>query len=290
MSVGQEDAVDCSSALAAEAQRIDNFLRIALVIYASALFFAAGGFAMRARWTEALWPFSYTEAASFAFMASIIAAAAAPTLWCALRRDYRALVGGGIDAIVITAPVAIYLLFVVQRKSLQMLALAALITTAIACIVTVRYWRYPFRDTRATPLLLRIAFVAFILVLAGPGIRMIGGNARVLPWYVTREIAVIYGWAFLGTAVYFVYALLYPNWSNAIGQLLGTLVYDVVLIGPLLGHFSRVEPEQQINLIVYTCAVAFSAGVAIFYCLINPTTSVFASRRAGHSAQTPRIP
>src|SRR5262249_2953616 len=155
--------------------------------------------------------FSYaTRGASYAFMAAILAAAAAPTLWCAVTRNFRALVGGAIDAIVITLPIAIYCLML-GRKSLQLFALASFVTTIIAVILTARYWRSPFRDTRPTPILVRISFVLFIVVLTIPGAQMTLGNTRILPWDAPREVTIVYGWAFLGSAVYFVYGLILPK-------------------------------------------------------------------------------
>jgi len=109
---------------------------------------------------------------------------------------------------------------------------------------------------------------------------MAAGNIRVLPWDAPREVTIIYGWAFLGSAVYFIYGLIYPKWSNAAGQLLGTLAYDLVLIGPLIGHFSHIDQERRINLIIYTAAVVYSAAVAVFYLFIHPPTRLFSSSRA----------
>jgi len=277
MSAGKEAVVE---SVAVAGRRIDDVVRVALIVYSIALLVLAGGFAMSASWATALFPFSYaSRGASYAFMAAILAAAAAPTLWCAITRDFRALVGGGIDAIVITLPIAIYSLML-GRQSLQTFALAGVATAIIALIVTVRYWRYPFRDLRPTPMLVRVSFVVFALLLAIPGARMAAGDTHVLPWDAPREVTVIYGWAFLGSAVYFVYGLIFPKWSNAIGQLLGTLAYDLLLIGPLLGLFSHVEQDRRMSLIIYAIAIVYSAAVATYYLLIYPRTRLLNSRQA----------
>src|SRR5438067_5629183 len=86
---GQEAVVD--SAALANRQRIDAVVRIALIVYSVVLLVLAGGFAWGARWATELLPFSYgSRGASFAFAGSMLAAAAAPTLWCALTKDFRA--------------------------------------------------------------------------------------------------------------------------------------------------------------------------------------------------------
>src|SRR5262249_8111061 len=193
------------------------------IFYSIALFVLAGGFLLKANWGTGLLPFSYaSRGASFAFAASILAAAAAPTLWCAITTDFRALVGRAVVALLLPPPIAIYILLILGRKSLHMFALAAIATALIALVIAIRYWRYPLRDPRPTPLVVRLSFAIFVLVLAIPGARMAAGNTRVLPWDAPAEVTVIYGWAFIGASVYFVYGLIFPKWSNAIGQLLGT--------------------------------------------------------------------
>ena len=69
------------------------------------------------------------------------------------------------------------------------------------------------------------------------------------------EVTVIYGWAFIGSAVYFIYGLIFPKWSNAIGQLLGTIAYDAVLIGPLLSLLSELRRLRLRLLAVLRCLV-----------------------------------
>jgi hypothetical protein len=60
--------------------------------------------------------------------------------------------------------------------------------------------------------------------------------------------------------------------SNAIGQLLSFLAYDLVLIGPFLKLFGTVDPTLRLNLIVYFAVLVFSAAVAIYYLFIHPQT------------------
>ena len=66
----------------------------------------------------------------------------------------------------------------------------------------------------------------------------------------------LYSWVFLGAAVYFGSSLIRPLWANGRGQLMGFLAYDLVLIGPFLRHFGKVDPALWINLVVYTTVLA----------------------------------
>lgn len=69
-----------------------------------------------------------------------------------------------------------------------------------------------------------------MLVLAGAGILLILKVPNTLPWNLSPESSVLYGWVFLGLAFYYLYAVLNRQWIHAIGPLLGFLVYDLVLL------------------------------------------------------------
>ena len=97
-------------------------------------------------------------------------------------------------------------------------------------------------------------------------------KANIFPWPLDPQQSVLYGWIFLGAACYFLYALLKPAWSNAQGQLLGFLAYDLVLIVPFLNHFATVKADLRINLIVYTSVLIYSGSLATYYLFINPAT------------------
>jgi hypothetical protein len=86
------------------------------------------------------------------------------------------------------------------------------------------------------------------------------------------DSSVIFGCIFLGDAFYFLYALLRPYWSNAFGQLLSFLAYDLVLIIPFVLLFDTVKPERMVGLIVYIAVLVYSGGLAVYYLLINPQT------------------
>lgn len=60
-----------------------------------------------------------------------------------------------------------------------------------------------------------------------------------------------------------------PPVSYACAQLWSFLAYDLVLIGPFLGHFANVKPEQRMSLILYTTVLIYSGAVAVYYLLID---------------------
>src|SRR6185436_1068732 len=129
----------------------------------------------------------------------------------------------------------------------------------------------PLTDPRPTPGLVRISFGFFVLSLLLAGIALIL-RAPIFPWKLNPDSSVIFGCIFLGDAFYFLYALLVPRLSNAIGQLLSFLAYDLALIGPFMQLFGSVEPAFRLNLIVYVVVLIFSGLLAAYYLFINPQT------------------
>jgi hypothetical protein len=246
-------------------------LRAGLILYALVLLGFAAGFFFREWWATDLWPFKYTAGMSFAFVASILAAASASIGYCALARDYRAMVGVGIDALVLTAPLAV-MAFTSGRPAMRTFGALAALTASAGLFAAVWFHRYAWRDAQPTPLPVRVAFVVFVLALWATGGALVAGNLNVLPWHVTPDVARVYGFIFLGASSYFLYGLIIPRWSNAAGQLLGFLAYDLVLIVPFAIYFRHVPPERLLNHLVYTAVVVASGVLAVLYCFIHPRT------------------
>ncbi len=246
------------------------------LICATQLFFAVAFFL---QWPVAvnLWPFQGTTPLTFIFISSIFAAAAAPTLWAAATENYGALGGIGLDYLTILAPVAI-LSFQLGIGGSD----PKMISYAIACVLGALFglslfvWstRFPIKPMPPLPGLVRWSFVLFIIALLIVGGRLVLQITETIPWKITPEIAVIMGWMFLGAAVYFVYTLLRPSWLNAAGQLMGFLVYDVVLIVPFLSRLPTISPENRPGLTVYTGVVIYSGLLAIYFLFLHKPTRV----------------
>jgi hypothetical protein len=233
------------------------------------------GFFTQMPWTKTFWPFDYTDKLSYIFMASIAGAAAASTLWCLYTREDRGLAGIALDYVFIFGPLAVFSWQKYSRIPNRELIL--LIGAGIAGMLTgiaLFLWsrRIPFRQTQPTPRPVRIAFGVFIVALMLLGGALVLKTDRILPWSLTDDASVLYGWFFIGAAIYFVYGLLKPVWGNAGGQLSGFLAYDLVLIVPFLLHFSNVRPNLVLNLVIYIVVLSSSGLMAIYYLFINPAT------------------
>ncbi len=138
-------------------------------------------------------------------------------------------------------------------------------------VTFVRSRRIPWRDPRPMPGPVRASFAVFAAMLVAFGTAL-AFHADVFPWDLGSETSVMFGFIYLGAAAYFVWGFLHPRWSNAAGQLVGFLAYDLVLIGPFVDQFDDVSGGKLISLIVYTAFLLYSGGLAIYYLFINEGT------------------
>lgn len=252
--------------------------RYTLFLISAIQFFLALAFFLQLPFVTNLWPFQGTTPLTFIFVSSILAAAAASTLWCAASENYGALAGIGLDYMIILTPVSI-LLFQMGANSRN----SQLVVDGITCVFGVLFglglllWsiRIPIDNTVPMPGFARWSFAIFVIALLMVSIRMILKTPNTIPWMITPELSVVIGWMFFGAAGYFVYALLRPSWLNAAGQLAGFLAYDVVLIVPFLTRLPATAPEHRMGLIIYTAVVAYSGLLAIYYLFIHKSTRVW---------------
>lgn len=250
-----------------------KFLRFLLL--AGGLFsLALGlGFVFQMPFALGSWPWPDGRYSYF-FVGSILAAVSAAALWIGWRNDLGALPAGSLNLFVIELTAGIYFSLLIARdgrSELLVFAIAAFLLAIVSGGFFLWSRRLDVHDERPTPMFVRICFGIFFasLVLSGTALIL---RAPIFPWTLNPDTSVIFGCIFLGDAFYFLYALLYPRLSNAIGQLLSFLAYDLLLIGPFLALFDTVDPALRLNLIVYSAVLFFSAAVSIYYLFIHPQT------------------
>jgi hypothetical protein len=216
------------------------------------------------------WPFPGTTPLTFDLVASILAAAAASTLWVAASENYAALAGIGLDYVAVMLPLAIFSFVLAANggAGMRSFGIKAVILTLFGLGLFLWGMRFPLDRSQAAPRLARGSFGVFIGVLLLASAALIARTPNVIPWKITPDLSVVIGLIFLGAAAYFAYALLRPAWVNCVGQLLGFLAYDAVLIVPLLGRAGSIPPEQRTGLIIYVAVVVYSAFLAVYYLLV----------------------
>jgi hypothetical protein len=251
----------------------------ATAIAAAAL---AIGFASQASWATGMWPFETGRLSNF-FLAAILAAIAVSTLWVSATRDWGALRASALFPFLALSAIAVYL--VVQQASgahsgLVPFAIGTTLAATYALALMLAGARVELQHRRPLPRLIRVSFVVFAAVLATAGVALTAGADDVIPWPVGEESLVIFGFVFLGAAASYLCGALRPVWGYAYAPLLGFLAYDVLLLPPLVGHFSDVSPDQRASLILYVGALLYSAALASYYLLIRRDTRLWARRVA----------
>lgn len=266
---------------------MSRLMRYYLIGWGVASFVLALAFYFRWPGVETVWPWSgggyYGDAGdlsdlSFYFLSSIMAAIALPNLWLGLSGEFAAITGGALNLAVAFTGITIYMLQSYGSSNDSRLLTSALVVGAGAVVsVALSLWarRLPFKNQRRTPLPARAAFAFFTVVLIIVGGMLITKRPDTFPWTLRDEVSVVYGWLFLGAAVYFGYGVVVPRWHNACGQLLGFLAYDIVLLLPFLEHFDIATGAQRTSLILYTAVVVSSALLAVYYLLIHPATRLW---------------
>jgi hypothetical protein len=140
------------------------------------------------------------------------------------------------------------------------------------------FWghRQPIDTRQPTPRVVRLSFLLFAVVLVMTGGALILRTPNILPWPPRVETGSLIGIIFFSDAFYFLYGLLRPYWPYARTQLWSFLAYDLVLIGPLAAFLPSVQPNLQVNLIVYLAVLIYRGALAVYYLLINKATRITA--------------
>ena len=248
-------------------------VRLVLLIVGILQLILAAGFFFQQSWATSLWPVPDTRL-SYAFIAAILAGGAAPLIWIALSERFGGLAGYGLSFGIMYAGMALAaLLFYLQSQQRALFWFGLFLGfVAVLCATLFLRTRNNMQDSQPTPRIVRLAFLLEVLVLAGAGLLLLLKVPNTLPWNLSPESSVLYGWVFLGLAIYYLYAVLKPQWIHALGPLLGFLVYDLVLFSPLFARFGSLQPEHVRGQAAASVIIIFSAALGVYYLFINPAT------------------
>jgi hypothetical protein len=249
--------------------------RIFLFITAALLLMFAVGYYTQAPWAIATWP-AQTKLFTHTFLAAFLAAIAAPMIWIALSQEWRAMAAGALNLIVLAIGFTVFTFQLANSNSQSyslIFPIVGLFFLPISIGVFLWSRRQPLRAERPTPRLAHISFIVFAVTLIGVGgLLALRVNDRIIPWTILPDTAILIGWIFLGDAAYFLYAVRHSTWGIAVGPLLSFLVYDLVLLPRMLGHFSDIPTDQLLSLIIYNAVMIYSALLGITYLVLNKAT------------------
>ena len=193
-----------------------------------------------------------------------LVAYAIPTLWIAATQTYKAFVGGGLCMIAAFGGAGMYLL----RLSLQM---TGVMQAGEFClyIALLAFWllflglKVPKRKVDRIPLTTQWLFAIVLTVSLLEGLYLVVPLPGHFPWLLTPELSVLYGWILIGSSLFFGWSLIQPIWENGYPLLYALLVYDALLIGPLLSLLN--EPSQAAIVPVYLWfGIVFILGSGIW--------------------------
>jgi hypothetical protein len=256
-------------------------LRYVMVVGGIGFAVLAAGYALNLGWATRTWPWPDSNL-SHLFVGSFLAGAGAVSLWIGAVGEWGALLPAFSDLLVISAGLSIYLF---SRVALGdgSVSFAVFFTAAAVGSAFVVVWsrNVAIRDARMMPRALRWWFVLFaaLTTIGGAGLLL---RDQLFPWVLDERTGVMIAFIFLGATVYFLLALLNPSWNNARGQLVGFLVYDLVLIPRYVSLLGRSGPAgypstiNGVHLGVYLAALALSAVVATYYLFVCPGTRSWA--------------
>lgn len=260
---------------------MSTFWRFGLIIGGFVFLVVSFGYYNQAEWAIATWPL---EAAPFAytFLAAIQAAIGAALLWFGFSQEWAALTAGALNLMVMMAGFGLVFsgLAMDGQPKLWPYVIGAIVAVLLNIAIFVWSHRHNLRQRQRAPRLLLFSFALFGVTLLVVGISLLMGEPSLFPWTLNRETAVLFGWIFIGDAFYFLYGVWRPYWGYMYAPLCSFLAYDLVLIGRAIAHFENVSPEWRLNLGLYTAVLLYSAGLAIYYLLLNPQTRPFTFKAA----------
>lgn len=250
---------------------MSRIMRLLLILAGIANFILAAGYFFQLPWALNTWPWPDGRL-SYLFVASILAAIGAALIWIGLSGEREPLAAGALNLLVMTGGIAAFLFWHAGQSGQAQLRLYALGAGLIALFnlgLFLQSRRLPVSNPKPTPRPVLISFGLFTAILLLVSVALILQTPNVMPWPLKPETSVIFGWIFFGDAFYFLYALLRPFWPYARAQLWSFLAYDLVLIGPFLGHLDTVPPELMTNLVIYIAVLLYSGSLALYYLFVK---------------------
>lgn len=242
-------------------------LRMQIALLAIVQLVLGWGFYVRAGWATALWPW-VDGPLNYRFVGAMLLSQGATMAWTAWRMELRAALGGLVGFALTTLGLAVYTgwLAVATPTSpligwslVNVLLFAGTVRLALIARGQAR------GEHRWVPAIVRGSFLVFAIALAAAAVALLARAPVVFPWPLRPEGSVIYGLLFVASAVYFLDGWLRPGSDNAVGQLLGFLVYDLALLPPWLAHFPSTTAGHRTSMVIYLAVLGWSALLALVY-------------------------
>ncbi|MBI5671148.1 MAG: hypothetical protein HZC41_24390 [Chloroflexi bacterium] len=271
--------------------RYVNVIRVAQVITGIGFMILAAAFYFRWPPAAALWPWSgYSSSLSGLsnlFISSVLAAFAVPLIWMGVTGEICAAVPITLDVIVTLLGWGLFMLqsYTISSRNPRPLVGAIICFLSLPAALAVLWFsrKFPFKNNQPMPRVVRLTMGLFVIALLVAGYALLTKAPTIFPWRLTPQTSVMYGWAFWGAAAYFLYGFLNPRWPYAAGQLLGFIIYALVLFFPYVALFETVRPEHRTSLTIFVFVLVSGSLVGVYYLLFDHRTRLWQRRATGVS-------
>lgn len=225
-------------------------------------------------WPVPVSPLTYT------FLSAYVLGFVAVLAWVGVSGETAGLRGIGLTTAVAFGSMSVVLVGMGGARPELAVNLLVMIGLCVAGMAALVFGlRQPVRDRRMTPAGLRVACLIVCVLLLILGVPLVLRVADVMPWSLDLDSGALIGCMFLGSAAYFLYGALRPEWPHAVGPLAALLAYDLVLTLPLIAHLPTAHTEHVTVLVLYIAVLVSTALLGGYAFLVDRYTRVLTASR-----------
>ena len=253
-------------------------VRAGFLIVGALMLVLALGFSFNMPWASPFWPWPDGRL-SLLFVGSVLGALGAGSVYVGATLELRAAIGGGITFLISGVTFCLYLLWFAPGAVAGIYPLACGALAVAGVLVVATSLSAAAGETRRPPSPVIASCWVFAAALFLGGVMLVLRYPYVFPWPLSPDTSSLYGWMFFALSANYAFVAWRGMRSDAAVSLIAFLVYDVILIGPFIGHFGAVQAAHLPSHVIYTAVLIYSGALSIGYLV-----SVARSRPVGVTA------